>query len=111
MKYNTQPIHFNELKDISDDNAVVLIATTFPEDFNFDELDDFLSNELCFSKGKKLVGVRRILGNIKGNAGRTDWLLEFEGDVFWNVIARLRFPSLKWVSDFIYNYKEDFFDF
>lgn len=107
MKTNTIP--FEELGNFNDSNSAVMMATLFEPNFEWSELDQFLSEELGFSKGKNLIGVHRITGNVLGDEGRTDWLLEFDHEeVAFNCIARLRFPDIKWTSDFIYNYAKDF---
>ncbi len=106
----TNNVHFSELSQFNDSNSAVLIATTFPEGFDFRKVDEFLSEELGFSKGKNLIGVHFIEGNVKGADGRQDWLLEFDHEeIQFNYIARLKFPDLKWTSDFIYNYQKDYF--
>lgn len=109
-KQNTDTISFAELGKFNDSNSAVLMATTFPEGYDFNELNESLSNGLGFSKGKNLIGVHRITGNVLGDKGRTDWLLEFDNeDVQFNPIARLRCGrSLKWTSDFINNYEDEF---
>ena len=106
----TDSISFGELGRFNDSNSAVLMAITFPEGFDFNELNEDLSNGLGFSKGKNLIGVHRITDNVLGDDGRTDWLLEFDNeDVQFNYIARLRCGrTLKWTSDFIENYKNDY---
>lgn len=106
---NTQSIKFRDLSNYNDSNSVVLIATIFEEGFDFKQVDDFLQNELCFSTGKNLIGVHFIDGNVKDDDGRKDWLLEFDHEeIHFNPIARLRFPDLKWTSDFIHNFRRDY---
>lgn len=105
----TNSIKFSELQKFNDSNSAVMIATTFPEDFDFSEVDEFLSKELGFSKGKNLIGVHFIEGNVRGDEGRKDWLLEFDHEeVQFNPIARLMFPDLKWTSDFIDIFGKDY---
>ena len=107
---NKDTISFDELGKFNDTNSAVLMAITLENDDDITNLNNFLSNELGFSKGKNLIGVHRILDNVKGDEGRTDYLLEFDNDdVQFNYIARLRFGrNLKWTSDFIDNYKRDY---
>ena len=107
---NTNSISFSELQKFNDSNSVVMIATEFPEGFDFSEVDEFLSEQLGFSKGKNLIGVHFIEGNVRGVEGRKDWLLEFDNEeVQFNPMARLKFPDLKWTSDFIDNFHEDYY--
>lgn len=106
----TDNIHFKELDKFNDRNSAVLLGIEFEEGDNFSELNDFLANKIGFSKGKNLIGVHRITGNVKGDDGRHDWLLEFDNeDVQFNYLARLQCAhTLKWTSDFIDNYREDY---
>lgn len=104
----TNKISFNELYKFNDSNSVVMMATIFPKDFDFEIVNDDLS-EVGFSKGKKLTGVHFITGNVKGGNGRKDWLLEFDNeDVPFNPMARLQIPDLKWTSDFVSNHQKDY---
>lgn len=106
---NTNSVKFSELEKFNDSNSAVMIATEFPEGFDFSEVDEFLSEQLGFSKGKNLVGIHFIEGNVRGNEGRKDWLLEFDHEeIQFNPLARLKFPDLKWTSDFVVNYKDDY---
>ncbi len=103
-------IKFSELQKFNDSNSAVMIATVFPEGFDFSEVDEFLSGVLGFSNGKNLIRVHFISDNVKGSKGRKDWLLEFDHEeVQFNPIARLRFPDLKWTSDFVDNFKDDYY--
>ena len=108
MKNND--VKFKELKNYNDSNSAVLMAVTFPEEYDFNELNDLLSQEIGFSKGKNLIGVHHICDNVLGKDGRTDWLLEFNNeDIDFNYMVHLRYATtLKWTSDFIHNYKKDY---
>lgn len=110
----TETILFEELmtsNKYNNSNSAVIVATIFAEDEDWNLVNDFLANQLRFSNGKNLIGVHRITGNIKGDEGRTDYLLEFDNEqVQFNPIARLRFPDIKWTDDFIDNYKYDFIE-
>ena len=107
---NTNTITFGELNKFNDSNSAVLLGVDFESEDDYAKLNDWLANETGFSKGKNLIGVHRITGNVNGDDGRHDWLLEFDNeDIHFNYLVRLQFAtSLKWTSDFIYNYKEDY---
>ena len=107
---NRDSISFGELSKFNDSNSAVLVAMTLEKDDDITNLNNLLSNEIGFSKGKNLIGVHRITGNVLGDDGRTDWLLEFDNeDVDFNPIARLRCGRyIKWTSDFVVNYKDDY---
>ncbi len=112
---NTTPISFEELRNalrdcsINDSNSAVMIAVVFPDGQDWNEVQDFLSNDLGFSKGKNLIGCRRITGNVLGDGGRTDYLMEFDNPAIpFNPIARLRFSDIKWTSDFVDIFAKDY---
>ena len=48
--------------------------------------------------------------HIDGNDnGRSDYLFEFDHpEIAFNPIARLKFPDLKWTSDFVDNFELDY---
>lgn len=109
---DTTTISFEDLMTsdkFGNSNSAVIVATIFDDNEDWEAVNDFLANQLGFSKGKNLIGVRRITGNVLGDEGRTDNLLVFDNeDVPFNFMARLRFPDIKWTSDFIGNYKKDY---
>lgn len=55
-----------------------------------------------------VTGFRNITGNVLGDRGRHDVMLEISGNGIINPIARLMIEGLKWSSDFIVNYKDDY---
>ena len=107
MKSN--PISFSELSEYNDRNSCVMIALLINNESEVEQINDFLTNELGFSKGKAIVGYHHIEGNVRGKDGRSDYLLEFDHpEIGFNPVARLKFPDLKWTSDFIDNFKKDY---
>ena len=105
----TNPISFRELRDYNDSNSCVMVALLINDESEVNELNDFLSNELGFSRGKKIIGYHHIEGNVRGEDGRSDYLLEFDHqEIAFNPLARLRFPDLKWTSDFKVNFEQDY---
>lgn len=111
---DTTTISFEDLMTsdkFDNSNSAVIVATIFDDNEDWEAVNDFLANQLGFSKGKNLIGVRRITDNVLGDEGRTDNLLVFDNeDVPFNFMARLRFPDIKWTSDFIDNYKKDYIE-
>ena len=105
----TNEVKFRDLKNYNDGNSAVLMGVIVSDESAYKVLDDYLQNKLGFSKGKNLIGVHRIVENVLGDEGRIDWLLEFDHEeIPFNFIARLQFDGLKWTSDFIDNYAEDY---
>lgn len=107
MKNN--PISFSELSNYNDSNSCIMVALVINTESEVKQINDFLANELGFSKDKEIIGYHHIEGNIKGKNGRSDYLLEFNHpEIPFNFLARLRFSDLKWTSDFIDNFNHDY---
>lgn len=106
---NNNSISFSELSNYNDSNSCIIIGLLINDESEVREINDFLSNKLGFSKGKKIVGYHHIEGNILGKDGRSDYLIEFDHpEVAFNPIAKLNFNCLKWTSDFIDIFKKDY---
>ena len=104
MKANS--ISFEELSNYNDSNSCVIVALIIDNEDEVKDLNKFLSNELGFSKGKSIIDYHHVEGNVRGKDGRSDYLLEFDHpEIAFSPLARLRFPDLKWTSDFVDNYK------
>ena len=105
----TNSISFRELSDYNDVNSCVIVALLINDESEVNDLNDFLANKLGFSKGKKIIGYHHIEGNVRGEDGRSDYLLEFDHpEIMFNPGARLCFPDLKWTSVFKVNYEQDY---
>lgn len=109
---NVSSIPFTELlttKEYNDSNSVVMTGLSLDGSEDWPLFDDFLANRAKFSSGKRLIAAYRITGNIKGEDGRTDYLLVFDNpETQFNPIARMTIDGLKWLSDFVVNYKSDY---
>lgn len=104
MKNNS--ISFSELANFNDSNSCVMVALIINDEGEVDEINEYLANVLGFSKGKKIIGYHHIDGN---DNGRSDNLFEFDyPEIAFNPIARLKFPDLKWTSDFVDNFELDY---
>lgn len=107
----TNPIAFSELRKFNDNNSVVLCGVTLNAESVEDQklLNEVLSDN-GLSKGKNVIGIHHIEGNVRGEEGRTDWLVEFDNEnVSFNPIARLMMgDTVKWTSDFITNFAKDY---
>ena len=106
---NANSISFGELSNYNDSNSCVMVALIINNEDEVKDISEFLSNELGFSKGKNIIGYHHIEGNVRGKDGRSDYLFEFDHpEIAFNPLARLRFPDLKWTSDFADNYRKDY---
>lgn len=113
MKIGT--INFNELGNKDDITSCVLTAVIFPEEFNEKELEEYLQGTSFLPKGKNIIAMNKIVENVLGEDGRTDYLIEFDHPEIhlsplgrFNVIDRNGVNWCKWTSDFIINYREDY---
>jgi len=110
-------INFKELSKLNDSESCVLMAVTFPKEFNEKELEEFLRNSKFLPEGKHVIGIKTIKTNVLGDEGRTDQLIEFDhSEIELNPMGRLMITDskgcnwCKWTSDFIINYRMDYID-
>ena len=105
-------IEFSEITkkfECCDANTLVitgLIAT----DEDKKDIEDFFNAEGLFPEGGEVINLYKIGGNVKGDEGRTDILIEHNAPKV-NVYVRLAMAErigLKWTSDFIDNYGQDY---
>ena len=125
MKFGT--ISFNDLLNnnhqkptgdipaFTDDvDSCVLIGLEFGDYINKPDmveeilLDDFKDCGFV-TADVRITHVLRITGNVKGDEGRADWLVVFDGDAEYNCLKRfLTNWRVGWVCDFIVNYRKDY---
>ena len=107
----TNSITFRELSNFNDSNSVVLCGVTLNAESADEQklLNEILSDN-GLSKGKNVIGIHHIEGNVRGEEGRTDWLVEFDNEnIDFNPMARLMMgDTVKWTSDFITNFAKDY---
>ena len=95
----TNSISFEELSNYNDSNSCVMIALIIENENEVLAMSEFLSSELGFSKGKKIVGYHHIEGNVRGKDGRSDYLLEFDHpEIAFSPLARLQFLNGQAIS-------------
>ena len=107
MTFST--IHFSDLSKFNDSNSLVATGLELNES-DLSDVNNFFVNEVGLSKGKNLIGAYRILDNVLGDEGRTDWLFVFDNEnIEFNPMKRLLVAaSVKWTSDFIDNFADDY---
>lgn len=109
-KLNT--INFEQLADYNDGNSLMLLNIIFP-DMEREEIvrdvDQWL-HEIKLITDKHVKDVKFLTGNMMGEDGRKDYLIEFDSAASpINPIQRLQYANmLKWTSDFINNYSADY---
>ena len=100
-------ITFAELKNFNDSNSSVMIGVT--PDCTPEEVDEFFHKMEFYNDDQHCVELYHLSDNVRGSEGRSDILVAHSGGAPGNPMARLRLSSmLKWTSDFIDNYAEDY---
>jgi len=108
-------VNFHEIDEKYDDsNSLVMIGLSLPDISEREELmnsiDEWLKQMNLYTSGK-LTDLRIIKTNVKESTGdfRQDVLLVFDGVTEFNPSVRLKLSNdIKWTSDFLNNYKDDY---
>ena len=100
-------ITFAELKKFNDSNSSVMIGVT--PDCTVEEVDEFFHKMEFYNDDQHCVELYHLSDNVRGSKGRSDILVVHSGGGHGNSMARLALCNmLKWTSDFIDNYAEDY---
>ena len=100
-------ITFAELKNFNDSNSSVMIGVT--PDCTVEEVDEFFHKMEFYNDDQHCVELYHLSDNVRGSKGRSDILVVHTGGAHGNPMARLALCNmLKWTSDFIDNYAEDY---
>ena len=120
MEKYTGKIAFNELKSLNDDNHLMFIGLSLNDGDvqTIQEIEDYFNENELFPVHRTIKGMRRVTGNVLGDSGRMDWVIDIEplnpekADIKQpiNPLVRMRMSEMgvKWVSDFVDNYAEDY---
>lgn len=126
MKFGTisfdDLLHGNHKKPIGDMpafeddvNSCVLVGLDFGDAINNPDsaaetlLEDYIECGFVTDPDVKITHVLRITGNVKGDAGRKDWVVVFDSDPKYNCVKRLQaYWKTSWICDFVVNYREDY---
>lgn len=107
-------IHFAEVRQFDDNNAIVITGITVDGMDSIKEFDDFFHETGLFDADKHVTEVSKILDNVLGDEGRTDLLfhLTVEGSInpMVRLNMRMRGLGVMWTNDFIDNYSKDYFN-
>lgn len=105
---NMKEIEFKDLKNYNDNNSVVLLGM----EATVEDVNKFFKEVKFFTNGKECVELAHLSDNVKGDDGRYDLLVITNEEGSFNPIVRLMLNHggvpVKWTSDFIDNYKEDY---
>lgn len=102
-------INFSELPNYIG-KGVILTGVIYEDNLIQMANEDF--KESGFIKNDdEVIEIYKIDGNVKGDEGRSDLLLVLKiGVLSIDPIKRIsEYPFIKWVEDFIENYKEDYY--
>jgi len=104
-------INFKELQKLNDSEFMVIMGLLLDDDSYESTID---SMNYAFKKSgliretDKVIKLIFVSGNIEGEKGRHDWIIEFSKGTQINPLKRLLFDDIKWISDFIVNSKLDY---
>ena len=111
-------IHFSQLAELNNQTHVAFTGLKI-DDTSEQGINDLkaeanaLFEELgIFKDGVAVSDILYITGNALGDEGRHDYVFELTNGSIANISpqARIRqMPDLKWLDDFIVNYKDDYF--
>lgn len=102
-------ISFEDLQNIDDSHLIFTGLLVIEE--NYDDTIKAMSEFFIGSSlsTKNVVSLKRIDGNVLGDDGRHDYLITFEDGNKINPIVRVGLGTdVKWVSDFVINFVEDY---
>lgn len=102
-------ISFRNLEDYNDSNSVVWTALVM-RDEDMQPMNEWFHQIGFIPEGKNLIDWKKVSGNVMGDQGRSDILLIFDReDLQFNPIVRLQIGEIKWTSDFIDNFRKDYY--
>lgn len=102
-------INFSELPNYIG-KGVIFTGVVYEDNLAQIATDDF--KESGFIKNEdEIIEIYKIDGNVRGDEGRSDLLAVLKiGVSSLDPIKRIsEYPFVKWVEDFIENYKEDYY--
>ena len=110
MNTRLNTIPFKQVREqYNDSNSIVCInLLTYQEELT--DIDNYLSDQGLFNKGS-MIEMRKIANNKNGDKGRSDVLFILKDNIKVDPIKRLllRDLGIMWTSDFIDNYKRDYY--
>jgi len=104
-------INFEDLHELNDSEFMIMMGLLVTEE-TYQETLQGMTEHFCSSgligETDKVIKLSFISGNVAGENGRSDWLMQFSKGTKINPIKRLGFQDIKWVSDFVINSKGDY---
>lgn len=105
----TKKINFNEISNFFDDSKGIIMTALDLTNEDIPMIDEFFHKNHLVSDEAVLLNVYFVIGNVKGEEGRKDWLFEYKNAKF-NPMVRLRMAEIgvTWICDYLENYKKDY---
>lgn len=108
MKKNKiEIVTFKDLYKISD-NHLIMMGLSLSEkkyDETLIEINDFFHEMNIINNDGNLIQIRKISGNL---TRRHDFVFDFSPNTTISPVGRLLMSDLKWPSDFVYNFFNDY---
>ena len=106
---NTIP--FKQVREQYNDSNSIVCINLLAHQEELVDIDNYLSEQGLFNKGS-IIEMRKIANNKKGDEGRSDVLFILKDNTIVNPTKRmlLRDMGIMWTSDFIDNYKCDYYE-
>ena len=102
-----ESIPFSEVRGLKDVETMVWTGLLLKK-AELPEVEAFLKEKGLLSAGT-LVDAKNISGNVDEDKDhRIDVVLFFKDAVFGNPVVRLFMDGLKWTSDFVVNFRDDY---
>lgn len=107
-----ETIHFREINKSEPVMAIVALQAESKAE-TIKQMNEFFNRTDVFKFGSKLeiTDMKRIVGNVLGEEGRTDYLLVFNKNPerYVNGLRRIAVcTDLKWIDDYLTNYSNDY---
>ena len=106
-------IHFQEIltgledRSLNDVNNLVWLGCTASMT-EAEDITNWFREIGLIEQDAEVVNIQHILGNVLGEKGRYDIMLTITGKGIINPIVRLQADGLRWLSDFVSNYRRDY---
>lgn len=99
-------VQYSNLSKISQNKSVVWCGCIIPSEDTL-KVQNYLIQSGLIDSTTRITSIAPVLGNVKGEEGRTDTLIRFSKDVKDKTVCEL-IPDLMMVADFIVGASKDY---
>ena len=107
-----ESINFKELSKFEDDGGwgVVYTALLVTDDNKEETIKAMNECKMMgfLRDGTEVVDILKIVENVKGDEGRMDMLIVLNNFGVNPVVRTYKCPDIKWIEDFVVNFKDDY---